>query len=78
MRLTRSSQSWQVAVVREWVRQGACASQACTLLTHQAFWGGYPAVLTRWHYTQHLRYPHLICTLQLVVDEVFLPMWRPG
>ena len=45
--LTRSSHSWQVAVVREWARQGAWAkevfrmSQAYTLRTHHALRGGF-------------------------------------
>ena len=46
--LTRSEHSWQTAVVREWVRQGAWAkrefrdSQAYSLRTHQALRGGVP------------------------------------
>ena len=66
--LTRSSLSWQVTVVREWVQQGAwakkafLASRAYTLRTHQALRGGCPAVLTPGHYTHHARCPHLIRT----------------
>ena len=82
--LTRSEHSWQAAVVREWVRQGAWAkqefrdSQAYSLQTHQALRGGCPAVLTPGQYTHHPRCPHLIATLQRVVDEVAMPMWMPG
>ena len=82
--LTRSEHSWQAAVVREWVRQGAWAkrefrdSQAYSLQTHQALRGGCPAVLTPGQYTHHPKCPHLIATLQRVVDEVALPMWMPG
>ena len=82
--MARSSHSWQVAVVREWVWQGAwakeefCAPQAYTLQTHQALRGGCLAVLTPGQYTNHPRCPHLIRTLQRVVDEVSLPMWMPG
>ena len=82
--LTHSSHSWQVAVVREWVRQGAWAkeafrmSQTYTLRTYQALRGGCPVVLIPGHYTHHVRCPHLIQTLQRVVDEVSLPMWMPG
>ena len=82
--LTRSEHSWQVAVVREWVRQGAWAkqefrdSQAYYLQTHQALRGGCPAVLTPGQYTYHPKCPHLIATLQRVVDEVAMPMWMPG
>ena len=82
--MARSSHSWQVAVVWEWVRQGAWAkeefgaSQAYTLQTHQALRGGCPAVLTPGQYTHHPRCPHLIRTLQRVVDEVSLPVWMPG
>ena len=82
--LTRSEHSWQTAVVREWVRQGAWAkqefrdSQAYSLQTHQALRGGCPAVLTPGQYTHHPKCPHLIATLQRVVDEVALPMWMPG
>ena len=67
--LTRSSQTWQVAVVWEWVRQGAWAkeafraSQAYTLETYQALRGGCPAVLAPGHYTHHPRCPHFIRTL---------------
>ena len=82
--LTRSEHSWQTAVVRAWVRQGAWAkqefrdSQAYSLQTHQALRGGCPAVLTPGQYTHHPKCPHLIATLQRVVDEVALPMWMPG
>ena len=82
--LTRSEHSWQAAVVREWVRQGAWAkkefrdSQAHSLQTHQALRGGCPAVLTPGQYTHHPKCPHLIATLQKVVDEVAMPMWMPG
>ena len=82
--LTRSEHSWQAAVVREWVRQGAWAkqefgdSQAYSLQTHQALRGGCPAVLTPGQYTHHPKCPHLIATLQRVVDEVAMPMWMPG
>ena len=82
--LTRSEHSWQAAVVREWVRQGAWAkqefrdSQAYSLQKHQALRGGCPAVLTPGRYTHHPKCPHLIATLQRVVDEVALPMWMPG
>ena len=82
--LTRSEHSWQAAVVREWVRQGAWAkqefrdSQAYYLQTHQALRGGCPAVLTPGQYTHHPKCPHLIATLQRVVDEVAMPMWMPG
>ena len=40
--------------------------------------GGYRAVLTPGQYTHHPRCPHLIRTLQRVVDEVSMPMWMPG
>ena len=58
-------------------------SQTYTLRTHQALWGGCPAVLTPGHYTHHTRCPHLIRMLQRVVDvdvacECFLAMWMPG
>ena len=82
--LTRSEHSWQTAVVREWVRQGAWAkaefrdSQAHFLRTHQALRGGCPEVLTPGQYTNHPKCPHLIATLQKVVDEVAMPMWMPG
>ena len=82
--LTGSEHSWQAAVVQEWVRQGAWAkqefrdSQAYSLQTHQALRGGCPAVLTPGQYTHHPKCPHLIATLQRVVDEVALPMWMPG
>ena len=82
--LTRSSHSWQAAVAREWARQGAWSkedfreSQACTLQAHQVLRGGCPAVLTPGRYTHHPRCPHLIATLQWVVDEVSLPMWMRG
>ena len=82
--LTRSSHSWQAAVAREWVRQGAWAKEdfreslTHTLQAHQALRGGCPAVLTPGQYTHHPWCPHLIATLQLVVDEVSLPMWMPG
>ena len=64
--LARSSHSWQVAVVREWVRQGAWAkeefraSQAHTLRTHRVLEGGCPAAFTLGQYTHHPRCPHLI------------------
>ena len=45
---------------------------------HQALRGGCPAVLTPRQYTHHPRCPHLIHTLQQVVDEVSLPMWMPS
>ena len=35
-------------------------------------------VLTPGHYTHHVSCPHLIQTLQRVVDEVSVPMWMPG
>ena len=35
-------------------------------------------MLTPGQYTHHPRCPHLIATLQRVVDEVSLPMWMPG
>ena len=35
-------------------------------------------MLTPGHYTHHPRCPHLIRTLQRVVDEVSLPMWMLG
>ena len=35
-------------------------------------------MLTPGLYTQHPRCPHLIRTLQRVVDEVSVPMWMPG
>ena len=82
--LTRSAHSWQTAVVREWVRQGAWAkrefrdSQAYSLRTHQALRGGCPAVFTPGQYTHQPKCPHLIATLQRVVDEVAMPMWMPG
>ena len=71
-------------MIREWVRQGASAkhefrdSQAYSLRTHQALRGGCPAVLTPGQYTHHPKCPHLIATLQRVLDEVALPMWMPG
>ena len=71
-------------MVREWVRQGAWAkkefrdSQAYSLQTHQALRGRCPAVLTPEQYTHHPKCPHLIATLQRVVDEVAMPMWMPG
>ena len=40
--------------------------------------GGCPAVLTPGQYTHHPKCPHLIATLQKVVDEVAMPMWMPG
>ena len=82
--VTRSAHSWQTAVVRESVRQGAWAkrkfrdSQTYSLQTHQALRGGCPAVLTPGQYTHHPKCPHLIAKLQRVVDEVALPMWMPG
>ena len=82
--LTRSEPSWQAAVVREWVQQGAWAkqefqdSQAYSLQTHQALRGGCPAVLTPGQYTHHPKCPHLIATLQRVVNEVAMPMWMPS
>ena len=82
--LTRSSHSWQAVVAREWVRQGAWVkedfreSQTYTLQAHQALRGGCPAVLTPRQYNHHPRCPHLIGTLQRVVDEVSLPMWMPS
>ena len=51
--LTRSEYSWQAAVVREWVRQGAWAkqefrdSQAYYLQTHQALGGAARRCLPR-------------------------------
>ena len=53
-------------------------SQAHFLQTHQALRGGCPAVLTPGQYTNHPRCPHIIATLQKVVDEVAMPMWMPG
>ena len=53
-------------------------SQTYTLRTHQALRGGCPAVLTPGHYTHHVQCPHLIQTLQRVVDEVSLLMSMPG
>ena len=82
--LTRSAHSWQTAVVREWVRQGAWAknefrdSQTYSLQTHQALRGGCLAVLTPGQYTHHPKCPHLIATLQRVVDNMAMPMWMPG
>ena len=82
--LTRSSNLWQAAVAREWVWQGTWAkedfreSQTYTLQAHQALRGGSPAVLTPGQSTHHPRCPHLIATLQRVVDEVSMPMWMPG
>ena len=82
--LTRSAHSWQTGVVREWVRQGAWAkeefrnSQSYTLKAHQALRGGCPAVLTPVQYTHHPRCPHLIATLQRVVDDMAMPMWMSG
>ena len=35
-------------------------------------------MLTPWQYTHHPKCPHLIATLQRVVDEVALPMWMRG
>ena len=35
-------------------------------------------MLTPGQYTHHPRCPHLIATLQRVVDEVSLPMWMPS
>ena len=35
-------------------------------------------MLTPRQYTHHPRCPHLIATLQRVVDEVSMPMWMPG
>ena len=35
-------------------------------------------MLTPGQYTHHPRCPHLIATLQRVVDEVSMPMWMPG
>ena len=35
-------------------------------------------MLTPGQYTHHPKCPHLIATLQRVVDEVALPMWMPG
>ena len=35
-------------------------------------------MLTPEQYTHHPRCPHLIATLQRVVDEVSMPMWTPG
>ena len=40
--------------------------------------GGCPAVLTPGQYTHHPKCPHLIATLQKVVDGVAMPMWMPG
>ena len=40
--------------------------------------GGCPAVGTAGQYTHHPRCPHLISTLQRMVDEVSLRMWMPG
>ena len=68
-------------MVREWVRKGAWAkqefrdSQAYSLRMHQPLRGGCPAVLTPGQYTHHPKCPHLIATLQRVVDEVALSMW---
>ena len=35
-------------------------------------------MLTPGQYTHHPKCPHLIATLQRVVDEVAMPMWMPG
>ena len=35
-------------------------------------------MLTPGQYTHHPKCPHLIATLQRVLDEVALPMWMPG
>ena len=35
-------------------------------------------MLTPGQYTNHPTCPHLIATLQKVVDEVAMPMWMPG
>ena len=35
-------------------------------------------MLTPRQYTHHPKYPHLIATLQRVVDDVAMPMWMPG
>ena len=35
-------------------------------------------MLTPGQYTHHPQCPHLIATLQRVVDEVSMPMWMPG
>ena len=35
-------------------------------------------MLTPGQYTHHPGCPHLIATLQRVVDEVSMPMWMPG
>ena len=53
-------------------------SQAYTLQTHQALRVGCPAVFTPEEYTHHPRCPHLMRTLQWVVDEVLLPMRMTG
>ena len=64
----RSSRSWHVAVVREWVPYSACAkeefraSQAYTVQTHEALRGACPAVLTLGQYTHHPQFSHLIHT----------------
>ena len=61
-----------------WAKEEFHAFQAYTLQSHQALRGGCPAVLTPGQCTHHPRCPHLIRTLQRVVDEVSLPMWMPG
>ena len=82
--LTRSSQSWQAAVAREWVGQGAWAkedfreSQTYTLQTHQALRGGIALPCSPRDNAPTPRCPHLIGTLQRVVDEVFVPIWMRG
>ena len=53
-------------------------SQTNTVRTHQALHGGCAAVLAPRHYSHYVRYPHLIQTMQRVVDEVSLPMWMLG
>ena len=35
-------------------------------------------MLTLGQYTHHPKCPHLVATLQRVVDEVVMPMWMPG
>ena len=82
--LARSSPSWQTAVTRDEVRHGARAkedfgeSQTYTLQAHQALRGGCRAVLTPGQYTNQPSCPHLIATLQRVVDEMSMPMWMPS
>ena len=78
--LTWLAHSWQTAVVRQgaWAKKEFRDSQTYALQAHQALRGGCPAVLTPGQYTHHPRCPHLIATLQRVVDDMAMPMWMPG